>query len=112
MSDDLPVFCKRLKEARYRLDISQKSLGIAAGFDEFSASARMNQYERGTHTPDRKTIERIAKVLGVPVPYLYAEDEVMAEILLAMHGLDEEAMGEVLTFVEMLRNKKSLAKTR
>lgn len=40
---------KRLKEARLAARLSQKSLGIAAGMDEFSASARMNQYETGKH---------------------------------------------------------------
>ena len=65
----------------------------------------MNQYERGTHTSDRKTITRIAKMLDVSVPYLYAGDDVMAEILLTMHGHDEEAMGKVLLFVKKIKNK-------
>jgi transcriptional regulator with XRE-family HTH domain len=43
---------KRRKDARIAAGLSLKSLGIAAGIDEFSASARMNQYETGKHTPD------------------------------------------------------------
>lgn len=35
---------------------SQKQLGILAGMDEFAASARMNQYEKGVHAPDFKTV--------------------------------------------------------
>ncbi len=42
----------RLKEARLRAGLSQQKLGILAGIDEATASARMNQYERGIHTPD------------------------------------------------------------
>ena len=64
----VPVF-KRLKEARKKAGISQKNLGIAAGIDEFSASARMNQYETGKHTPDFLTLSKIAKVLKTPVAF-------------------------------------------
>lgn len=66
---------KRLKEARTAVGLSQKQLGIQAGFDEFSASARMNQYETGKHAPDYNTLIRISKVLKLPVAYFYANDE-------------------------------------
>ncbi len=62
---DSPL-CKRLKEARKAAKLSQKQLGIAAGTDEFSASARMNHYEKGRHTPDYSMLKRIAKVLNLP----------------------------------------------
>ncbi len=76
MSD---VIAKRLKEARLAKGLSQKKLGIAAGIDEFTASPRMNQYERGVHIPDYSTLERLAQVLEVPVPYFYAADEELAD---------------------------------
>lgn len=69
---------KRLKEARLAAGLSQKSLGIAAGIDEFSASARMNQYETGKHTPDYSTLSLIAKVLKLPVAYFYSESHELA----------------------------------
>jgi len=75
---DSPV-CKRLKEARKAAKLSQKQLGIAAGMDEFSASARMNHYEKGRHAPDYLTLRRIAKVLKVPVAYFYAESDELAK---------------------------------
>ena len=46
------MLTKRLKEARLRAGLSQEKLGILAGIDEASASVRMNQYEKGKHTPD------------------------------------------------------------
>ncbi|MFW2572331.1 hypothetical protein [Legionella sp. 29fVS95] len=46
---------------------SQKKLGIAAGMDEFSASARMNHYEMARHNPDYATLKRIADVLKILV---------------------------------------------
>ncbi len=76
------IIAKRLGEARVRSGLSQKKLGILAGIDEFSASPRINQYERGKYAPDFRTIERIAKVLGVPSAYFYAvEDDLAAWIL-------------------------------
>ncbi|MEO5330170.1 MAG: helix-turn-helix domain-containing protein [Magnetococcus sp. THC-1_WYH] len=80
---------KRLKEARDRADLSQTDLGIAAGMDPSGASARMNQYERDKHVPDYQTLKRIAAVLGCPVPYFYAEDDTLAEILLYLGRMDD-----------------------
>lgn len=71
--------CKRLKEARKAAKLSQKKLGIEAGMDEFSASARMNHYEKGRHTPDYSILKRIAKVLKLPVAYFYAESDELAQ---------------------------------
>jgi transcriptional regulator with XRE-family HTH domain len=80
--NELPVFSKRLKEARLKLGISQAKLGIAAKIDESSSSARVNQYERGKHYPDFNTAERLAEILNVPTPYLFArEDDLAAWIL-------------------------------
>lgn len=70
-----------------RAGLSQKQLGIKAGIDEFVASPRINQYERGKHVPDFSTAERLAKVLGVPVPYFYAKEDRLAEWILAFRKL-------------------------
>jgi DNA-binding XRE family transcriptional regulator len=48
----ISIVAKRLKEARLLAGISQKKLGIKAGIDEFTASARINQYEKGAHMPN------------------------------------------------------------
>lgn len=72
---------KRLKEARLAANLSQKKLGIAAGMDEFSASARMNHYEKGRHTPDYSMLKRIAKVLKLPVAYFYSESDDLANLI-------------------------------
>ena len=77
----------RIREARLRAGLSQKQLGIKAGIDEFVASPRVNQYERGKHVPDFSTAERLAKVLGVPVPYFYAKEDRLAEWILVFREL-------------------------
>lgn len=54
-----------------------------AGMDQFAASARMNQYERGVHSPDFKTVIALSEVLEVPTAFLYClEDELAEQILL------------------------------
>ena len=76
---------QRLREARTDADLSQKSLGIKAGIDQFSASARMNQYETDKHVPDFGTVKRIAKVLKLPTAYFYCEDDELAEVIKKWH---------------------------
>ena len=77
---------KRLKQARLLRGLSQKQLGILAGIDRFVASARMNQYERGVHAPDFKTVMALAKVLQVPTAYLFCIEDDLAEHILIKSG--------------------------
>lgn len=77
------IFAYRLKEARKRAGLSQEKLGVLAGIDEFSASARINQYEKGKHVPDLETAERLATVLNVPMPYFYSKDDNLADWILS-----------------------------
>jgi transcriptional regulator with XRE-family HTH domain len=96
------LLAKRLKSARDRLNISQMELGVRAGIDEFSASARINQYERGKHAPDFGTAKTLAKVLGVPTAYLYCDDEALAE-LIAVYGTQTVAHRKaILDYVKAL----------
>ena len=95
----LTIVAKRLREARERKGLSQKALGIAAGIDEFSASPRINQYERGKHTPDLLTLQNLADVLSVPVPYFFAEDDLLAEMLQLLHSLPRSAWGTVRKYL-------------
>jgi transcriptional regulator with XRE-family HTH domain len=91
-----PPLPKRLKEARVRLGISQKTLGILAGIDEFSASARMNQYEKGKHAPDYAMARRLATALKIPCSYLYEEDDDIAAMLVLYYNLDETNKKQVI----------------
>lgn len=88
--------CKRLKEARLAANFSQKKLGIEAGMDQFSASARMNHYEIGRHTPDYSTLKRIATILELPVAYFYAESDEEAEMVKLFGRLNRAEQTEIL----------------
>lgn len=79
---------KRLKKARLAANLSQKKLGIVAGIDEFSASARINQYETGKHTPDFLMLRKIASILSVPTAYFYAEEDELASFIELFNHLD------------------------
>lgn len=59
--------------------------------DQFAASARVNQYEKNKHVPDYSTAKRLAHVLGVPVTFLYAEDDDLAELILRYAGASKTA---------------------
>lgn len=76
------VFGKRLAQARQRLGVSQRQLGVLAGLEPHVASPRINQYERGVHEPSLETARHLAKALGVPAAFLYAEDDQLAKLLL------------------------------
>ncbi|RTL52456.1 MAG: XRE family transcriptional regulator [Rhodocyclaceae bacterium] len=94
---DSTIYAKRLRQARLAADLSQKALGIAAGIDEFSASPRMNQYERGKHLPDLLTMEHLAQTLGLPLAFFFAEDDALADLLMAWPKLSTTKQRELVT---------------
>lgn len=93
---------KRLKEARLSAGISQKKLGIAAGIDEFVASARMNQYETGKHVPDFEIVQNIAKVLSLPAAFFYTVENELAELIKIYSVLSHERQQQMLFYAREL----------
>lgn len=77
------MFAKRLKEARLNLGISQRELGRRIGLSEEVVSSRVTRYELGSSEPDFATASKLAKQLGVPLAYLLADNDLLAEIILA-----------------------------
>lgn len=96
------IFAQRMKIARERLGISQMELGVRAGIDESSASARINQYERGKHTPDFSTARNLARVLNVPPSYFYTDDDSLAELIAAYGRLKPAERKTLLAFSSTL----------
>ncbi|MPW28419.1 helix-turn-helix domain-containing protein [Agarivorans sp. B2Z047] len=79
----------RLKQARTAMGISQKALGVKLGMEPGTASARMNHYEKGKHTPDYTTLKRMADELGVPVAYFFCESEKSAQLVCLLETLSD-----------------------
>ncbi|MDN7797042.1 MULTISPECIES: helix-turn-helix domain-containing protein [Burkholderiaceae] len=106
MSRDTPtsdaVFPRRLKQARLRSGLTQEQLGIHAGIDEFSASTRVNQYEKGKHTPAIQTSQRLARALLVPTGFLYEDDDLLANLLAIAGRLSKEKKRALLASAEKL----------
>lgn len=90
--DELSTFASRLRTAREALGISQRTLGIRSGMDPLVASARINQYERGRHSPDQHIALRLAKALGVPVSFLYEPDPDLADLIRVAGTLKRRAL--------------------
>jgi transcriptional regulator with XRE-family HTH domain len=100
-------FAKRLKEARLAAGISQEKLGVLAGIDEMSASARMNQYERGKHMPDISMVERLAEVLGVPRAYFYVDEDDIADLLVNLYRMKQGDRKKVMQYALQFVEEKS-----
>ena len=96
----MSVLGERLKEARLKSGMSQEQLGLQAGLEVESASARMNRYERGTRVPGVELMERIGSVLDLPLTYFYATTEDEAELLVLFHRMTQNDKEKLLKFAK------------
>ncbi|MFJ5318942.1 helix-turn-helix domain-containing protein [Pectobacterium versatile] len=94
------IFSQRLKDARLLRGLSQKGLGIAAGIDEFVASARINRYEKGVHEANFVTASCLAEALDVPLAYFYAADDNLAKMILTFAELSAAEQTALLNSLE------------
>lgn len=94
------MICERLKAARLSAGLSQEKLGKLAGIDPTSASARMNQYERGKHAPDYRLMCKVAEILQMPVSWFYTEDEDLARLQSLYHQMDADARRDLVRQAE------------
>lgn len=87
---------KRLKISRVSAGLTQAELGVRAGIDEESASARISSYENEVHAPDFKLVCKLAVVLDVPEAYFYAVDDDLAELIMQYHRFKKKNPGSTL----------------
>jgi transcriptional regulator with XRE-family HTH domain len=81
---------RRLRQARKKAGLPQDRLGVLAGLEESSSSARISRYESGVHEPPVEFAEALAAVLKVPLAFLYCDDDRLAEIILAYSSMSED----------------------
>jgi Helix-turn-helix. len=85
------LFAARLKQARELRGIaSQRALGVLMGLDKKLASSRVNRYETEVSGIDLDGLGKLADVLGLPMAYLVAEDEVIADAILALSQMNRK----------------------
>ena len=102
----LSVVGRRIKALREEFGWSQERIGVAIGIDESSSRARISRYELGVHEPPVPTARLIAGALGVPLTYLYCEDDKIAALLLALHQMEPKTRdGKVQEFMGQLGAK-------
>ncbi|MFS8461108.1 helix-turn-helix transcriptional regulator [Xanthomonas campestris pv. raphani] len=69
---------------------SQRALGLKMGLEKHVAANRVNRYESQARGIDLDGLGKLAEVLQVPMAYLVAEDEAMADAVLALAQLSPE----------------------
>lgn len=60
------------------------------GLDKKLASSRVNRYETEVSGIDLDGLGKLADVLGLPMAYLVAEDEVIADAILALSQMSRK----------------------
>jgi transcriptional regulator with XRE-family HTH domain len=90
------LFGRRLREARKRQGVPQDKLGVLIGLDEGSSSARISRYESGIHEPPFAIASKLAAALGVPVAYLFCEEDDLAKLLVDFSSLGKKQRSQIL----------------
>jgi len=99
---------RRMRERREALGLAQEKVGVAIGLDESSARARISRYELGVHEPPFATAKLLASVLDVPPPYMYCEEEDIADLLLALHKIPSKTRKQTIrTLIASLQRSSS-----
>lgn len=70
--------------------------------DKRSGSVLINRYEREVNRADMETAAVVARTLGVPLAYLFAEDDDQAELLLAFAKLSKQGRADILEMIRQL----------
>lgn len=91
---------QRIRHCRMLRGMTQKALGIAAGFPPETADIRIAQYESGVRTPKHNSLCTLAEALGVlpsalDIPRIKSRDA-LTQLLLAL----EDEYGLTITITE------------
>lgn len=89
--------------ARQAAGLPQDRLGVKAGLDEGTASARISRYESGIHEPNMAFAQRLALELNVPVAYFYALDDDLAKLILWFGQLNPKQRQSLVEFASELK---------
>jgi transcriptional regulator with XRE-family HTH domain len=99
------IFGQRLRQARQRWQLAQDELGVLAGLEESSSSARMSRYESGIHAPPFQFVETIAKLLKVSPSYFYCPDDRLADLILIYSAISEDQRQELYKLAVILADR-------
>ena len=110
MSDLIISPGRRIRHFRMLRGMTQKALGIAAGFPPETADIRIAQYESGIRTPKHALLCTLAEALGVSpsaldidIPRIKSH-EVLKQLLLAL----EDEYGLTVTIMITKNNERKI----
>ena len=99
---------RRIRHYRMLRGMTQKALGIAAGFSPETADIRIAQYESGVRTPKYTLLCTLAEALGVSPSALdiprIKRHEVLKQLLLAL----EDEYGLTVTIMITKNDERSI----
>jgi transcriptional regulator with XRE-family HTH domain len=84
------ILSRRLRQARQLHGLPQDRLGVLAGLEESSSSARISRYESGIHEPPVSFVEAVAAALKISPAFFYCADDRLAEIIRLYSSLTED----------------------
>jgi transcriptional regulator with XRE-family HTH domain len=91
------AFAKRLKQARELRGLSQRALGAILDKENKNRGAvRINRYEQKVNLASLETAGELAKALNVPLAFLFAESDDLAEWILAYDRLEPAERAKAL----------------
>lgn len=82
--------------------LSQRSLGalVDKERDKNRGAARVNRYEQQVNLADIEKAAELAEALNVPLAYLFADSDELAELILSYSTLDPKQQAKVLADVK------------
>ena len=85
--------------------LSQRALGALVDKDQSKdkGAVRINRYEQQVNRADMESAAELAKALDVPVAYLFADDDQLAEVILRFASLAQDQRAEVLRMLKDAR---------
>jgi transcriptional regulator with XRE-family HTH domain len=93
----------RIQQARERVGLSQRKLGLAIDLDPSVASSRINHYERERHAPNFAIVSKIAAATGFPEGFFYTPDNDLAELTALLGGLNATNRRRVRLYLTRLQ---------
>lgn len=86
-------------------EVSQRALGAMIGMTKKTGSVRINRYEQQASKADMETAAKLAKALDVPLAYLFAESDDLAEMILTFSRLSRRDKAKVLAELKAKASK-------
>ena len=98
------IFAMRLKQARAMRGLSQRALGALVDEDKSKdkGAVRINRYEQQVNRADMDTAAAMAKAMDVPLAFLFADTDELAELILAYSSMSPTERSALL---EQLRRE-------